>query len=241
MSEHDDIGENAGGKTLVAEYVLGLLDSQQHERVRAAIEADPRLAREGAFWRARFAALDNEFVEAAPPAHVADAIEARLFGTPEAEARRGGLWESLAFWRGLAAGALAVAVVAAGFSLVNMRPQSSADLAVELVAALEAEGTNVKFLAFYDSTTGALRLTGLSGEAGPNQDFELWAIQGENAAPVSMGVIEAKTHNVLTMTPQVAEDWGAGSMLAISVEPEGGSPTSGPTGPIVAQGMAMPI
>jgi anti-sigma-K factor RskA len=240
MSTDDDIGDSTGGRTLVAEYVLGLLGAPEHERVRAAIAADPRLAREEAFWRARFAALDSEFVEAAPPSHIADAIEARLFGGHEAQPARGGLWESLAFWRALTAGAVAVAVVAAGFSLVNLRPQSSADLAVQLVAALEAEGTDVRFLALYDSQTGAVRLTGLSGEAGPEQDFELWAIQGGNA-PISMGVIEGGQHSVVPMSPNVAEGWGEGSVLAITLEPEGGSPTGQATGPIVAQGTATPI
>lgn len=240
MSTHDDIGESTGGRTLVAEYVLGLLDAREHERVRAAIEADARLAREEAFWRARFAALDSEFVEAAPPAHLAGAIEARLSDAPEEAAPRGGLWESLAFWRALAAGAVAVAVVAAGFSLYSLRAQSPAELAVQLVAALEAEGTNVEFLALYDPANGQLRLTGLSGMPGPEEDFELWAIQGGNA-PMSMGIIEGMSHNVMSMSPDVAQDWGQGSVLAITLEPEGGSPTGDPTGPIVAQGVAMPV
>lgn len=240
MSTDEDIGEERGGRTLIAEYVLGLLDASEHERVRTAIVADPRLAREEAFWRARFAALDSEFVETVPPPHVAEAIEARLFGAPQVDARSGGLWESLAFWRALTAGAVAVALLAIGFSLFNLRPQSSADLAVQLVAALEAEGTDVKFLALYDGATGNLRLTGVSGEAGLDQDFELWAIQGGNT-PISMGVIEGHAHSVMPVTPNVAAGWGEGSVLAITLEPEGGSPTGGPTGPVVAQGVATPI
>ena len=77
-----------------------------------------------------------------------------------------------------------VAVVAVGFDIAP-RPALTGQ---ELVAALEAEGSNVKLVAFYDESAGTVRLAALSGDAVPDKDFELWAIKGSNA-PQSMGVI----------------------------------------------------
>jgi anti-sigma-K factor RskA len=239
MSSDEDIGGESG-KTLVAEYVLGLLDAPANERVRRQIEADPRLQREEAFWRSRFAALDSEFAEEMPPAHAGAAIEARIFGDEKPAGFWTDLWNSLPLWRGLAAGALAVAVVAAGVSLTRMAPQTPAELAVALVAALEEEGSDVRFLALYDPQQGMLRLTGLSGAPGTDEDFELWAIE-EGAQPVSLGVVVAGGHSVVGLPAAASAGWGEGSVLAITLEPEGGSPTGQPTGPLMAQGVATPI
>ncbi|KKB06972.1 hypothetical protein VE25_20185 [Devosia geojensis] len=240
MTSDEDIGEEPGGRTLVAEYVLGLLDTPTNERVRRAIEDDPRLQREEAFWRARFSALDNEFAEETPPAHVGSGVEARLFGEDRPAGFWPTLWNSLPLWRGLAAGALAVAVVAAGISLTRMTPSTPTELAVALVAALEEEGSDVRFLALYDPEDGMLRLTGLSGTPGTDEDFELWAIE-EDGQPVSLGIVEAGSHNMVRMPPAASAEWGEGSVLAITLEPEGGSPTGQPTGPLMARGVATPI
>lgn len=240
MSEDPNSDGVEGGRTLVAEYVLGLLDAPTHERVRREIASDPRLAREETFWRERFSQLDEEFAEETPPAHLAGAVEARVFGGGQVDDLRTGLWNSLAFWRGLAVGAAAVAVVAAAVSLNLMAPRSSADLAVQLVAALEAEGSDVRFLALYDSAQGTVRLTGLSGTHGTDEDFELWAIE-DGQQPVSLGVVEAGGRSIVRLPPRVSADWGEGSILAITLEPEGGSPTGQPTGPLMARGVAMRI
>jgi anti-sigma-K factor RskA len=140
-------------------------------------------------------------------------------------------------WRGLTAGALAVAVAAIGFSLVRPAPDV-ASLTTQLVAALDAEDSDVRFVALYDGS-GAVRLTALSGEAVPNRDYELWAIQGGD--PISMGVVSVADRNTVMIGPEVMEGWGEGSVLAITLEPEGGAPGGVPTGPVVAQGAVTQI
>ncbi|SHF29554.1 anti-sigma factor [Devosia limi] len=236
-SDHSD-DPSGGQNALVAEYVLGLLDSAEHQRVGRLIEADPALRAERDFWVNRFAALNTQFEEVAVPGHLLARIEARAFGdaAKPAPAR---LWDSLMLWRSVAAGALAVAVVAVGFSAFQPTPTSSA-LAVQLVAALEQEGSDVKFVALYDGATGMVRLTALSGEAIPDRDFELWAIQGDNK-PVSMGVIPVNARSAIGLSPEIAAGWGEGSILAITLEPKGGAPDGDPTGPVVAKGAVTPI
>jgi len=237
MSTDDDIGgDHDGRNALVAEYVLGLLSVAEHERVTRLIETDAALRAERDFWIARFSALDGQYGETPVPAHLYAAIEARAFGAPAP--KRVSLWENLMVWRGIAAGALAVAVAAVGFNLMQPAPDVGT-LTTQLVAALEAEGSDVRFVALYDGS-GTVRLTALSGEAVPDRDFELWAIQGDNA-PVSMGVIPVGGPSAVSISPEILAGWGEGSVLAITLEPEGGSPSGAPTGPIVAKGAVTRI
>ena len=239
MSTGDDSdGDLEGRNAMVAEFVLGLLPAGQHERVARLIEADSRLRAERDFWQSRFSALDDQFEDVTPPRHLLGAIEARAFGEAMVVGPVTRFWNSLNLWRGIAAGALAVAVAAVGFNLVQPAPDVSS-LTTQLVAALEEEGSNVKFVALYDGT-GNVRLTALSGDAVPNKDFELWAIQGGNN-PVSMGVIPVSERSSVAVTPEVLAGLGEGSVLAITLEQAGGSPDGQPHGPIVAKGAVTRI
>ncbi|TIW86094.1 MAG: anti-sigma factor, partial [Mesorhizobium sp.] len=56
-----------------------------------------------------------------------------------------------------------------------------------LVASLAADGSDVKYLAVYDSERHEVSLSHVSGALASGKDFELWMIEGKNA-PVSMGV-----------------------------------------------------
>ena len=238
MSTSDDIGgDHEGRNALVAEYVLGLLSASEHERVGRLIENDQNLRAERDFWVSRFAALNAEYEETPVPAHLYAAIEARAFGDVVRVGRSLPWWESLMVWRGIAAGALAVAVAAVGFNL--MQPRFDANtMAVQLVAALQAhEGSGIEFVALYDEGSGQVRITSLKGAAVPDKDFELWYINGDQPA-VSMGVIPVNERREITVDPAVI---GPGTVLAVTLEQPGGSPTGVAQGPIVAVGSATPI
>lgn len=236
MSTGDDIGGDFEGRNaIVAEYVLGLLSPSEHARIGTLIDNDQGLRADRDFWVSRFASLNDEFAETPVPGHVYAAIAGRVFGT---QARSPSFWENLMVWRGIAAGAVAIAVAAVGFNLLQPAPDVGA-LTTQLVAALEEEGSNVKFVALYDGS-GNVRLTALSGEAVPDKDFELWAIQGGNN-PVSLGVIPVSERSAVEISPDVMAGWGEGSVLAITLEQKGGSPDGNPHGPIVAKGVATKI
>jgi anti-sigma-K factor RskA len=239
MSTSDHIGGDFEGRNaLVAEYVLGLLSASEHERVGRLIEADQNLRAERDFWVSRFAALNAEYEETTVPAHLYAAIEARAFGDVVRAGRPAvSFWESLTVWRGIAAGALAVAVAAIGFNL--MQPRFDANtMAVQLVAALQAhEGSGIEFVALYDQGSGQVRITSLKGTAVPDKDFELWYINGDQPA-VSMGVIPVNERREIPVNPSVI---APGTVLAVTLEQTGGSPTGVAQGPIVAVGSATPI
>jgi anti-sigma-K factor RskA len=236
-------GDHSGGdrdedKLLVAEFALGLLHADEHERVARRIAADPALKVELHLWQSRLASLDSEFAETPAPAGAFGRIEARLHGTTRRAP--GGLWESLMLWRAVAAGSLAVAAVAIGVNLMQPRVDPT-QFATELVAALKAqEGSGVEFVALYDADTGSVRLTSLSGEVAPDRDLELWYIKGDEPA-VSMGVIPVGQRTQIELDPDTRTKFGEGIVLALTLEQKGGSPTGVAQGPIVAVGAATPI
>ena len=67
MSTDDHIKDGEARNALVAEYVLGLLSSGEHERVGRLIENDQGLRAERDFWVSRFAALNEGRLSAARP------------------------------------------------------------------------------------------------------------------------------------------------------------------------------
>ena len=67
----------------------------------------------------------------------------------------------------------------------------------------------------------------------PGKSHELWALPEGGGAPVSLGLMPhtGDHHRVLTASQRAAL---AGSkQIAVSLEPEGGSPTGAPTGPVL--------
>jgi anti-sigma-K factor RskA len=238
MSDLGDISGGSEDEFLVAEYALGLLTPAEYETLGNRLRNEPALRADLRFWRARLASLDREFAEVAAPAGAWSALERRLFASSPAAARTG-FWNSLAVWRGFSAVAALAAIIAIGVNVATPRPDPNA-FAAQVVAALSAQGSNVSVVALYNASTGKLRLTSLSGAAVPDKDYELWAIEGANS-PKSMGLITVSGSNDMTLTPEELQGFGAGTTLAISLEPKGGSPTGQPTGPVVAAGKATLI
>jgi len=235
MSDDSDITGHNEDAFLVAEYALGLLKPDEYAALGARLRTDRALQADLRFWRGRLASLDGQFAETPAPAAVWSKLERRLFPATA----KAGFWDSLALWRGLSAAAAAIAVIAIGVNIVTPRPDANA-FAAQLVAALNAEGSNVQVVALYNATTGQVRLTALSGDAVPDKDYELWAIEGSNA-PKSMGVISISSRNDVKVAPDVLAGFGPGTVLAITLERKGGSPTGAPQGPIVAKGAATQI
>ena len=64
---------------------------------------------------------------------------------------------------------------------------------------------------------------------------ELWVIPA-GGAPRALGLIDPRTTGSLVAAPGGNPFIASGATLAISLEPEGGSPTGLPTGPVVLTG-----
>lgn len=235
IARDQDPPEREGDDLAAAEYVLGVLDAAEREAVSGRIEQQPDFARLVDAWEARLAPLGAAYAAVDVHPSVKAAIDRRLFASAPptvSPGARPSLWSSLTFWRGLttaAAVALAIAV-----AIPYLRPPVTAPEA-RYVASLAADASDVRYLVVYDEEDSRVSLAHVSGAKAAGRDFELWMIEGSNA-PVSMGVLPAGETIRITISPDVRAKLAAGAVLAISVEPTGGSPTGQPTGPVVAAG-----
>ena len=235
MSDDSDITGSSEDRFLVAEYALGLLKPDEYAALGARLRSDRALQADLRFWRGRLSSLDMQFAETPAPAATWSKLERRLFPA----AAKAGFWNSLAVWRSLSGAAAAIAVIAIGVNVMAPRPDANA-FAAQLVAALNAQGSNVSVVALYNAQSGQVRLTTVSGEKVPDKDYQLWAIEGSDA-PKSLGLLKIDARNDVTLPADVLAKFGAGTTLAISLEPLGGSPNPTPSGPVVAAGKATPI
>jgi anti-sigma-K factor RskA len=242
MTSVDTTGPEPEGDDIVAaEYVLGVLPADERVAAGRRIDIDAAFARIVDKWEVHFSPLAAAYEPVEAPAGVKPAIDRRLFAagaesTPQPRETGGGLFSSLAFWRGLAATALAALVLYIAVPLVIPPVQVPP---ARLIASLTPNQSDVSYLAVYDPASSEVSLSHVSGEHGAGHDYELWMVEGQNA-PVSMGVIPAGDAVRLPVEPNVKARLGKGIALAISLEPRGGSPNGKPT-EVVAVGALQNI
>lgn len=217
---------------LAAEYVLGVLPGPERDQVADRIARDEQFARLVAAWETTLAPLAADVTPELPPDRVWTGVEKALFEQPETQASGSGWWSSLAFWRGLAFGA---ALLAIGSLVYPQIADRSADDGSRLTATLQSDETADKFVAGYDRGSHELVLTALSQVPDAGRDYELWLIEGD-AAPVSLGVVPGGQSARVAVPEPLRAKLVAGNLLAVSLEPQGGSTTGAPTGPVVAAG-----
>ena len=197
---------------LAAEYVLGVQNLSDRAATETRIKRDPAFADLVTAWENRFAGLNDGFEEARAP-NLLPRIEARLF--PAAKSARPA---RLPMMRWLSGAAFAAALVLVGVAtLVPPRP--------DLVAVLATADNRLSYeVASYGDRLQITRVAGVPAVEG--QVHELWVI-APGAAPVSLGLLAEGPLVVTYPTPP------AGWVLAVSVEPTGGSPIGQPTGPVI--------
>lgn len=217
---------------LAAEYVLGVLPGAEREQVAARIGRDEAFAGLVAAWETKLAPLAADVTPEIPPERVWAAVEDTLFEQPETQTSATGWWSSLALWRGLAFGAVLLAVGSLVYQQIANRGAGEAS---RLTATLQSDQTPDKFVAGYDRGSNELVLTALNQVPDSDRDYELWLIEGD-AAPVSLGVVPGGQSARVAVPQSLRAKLVAGNLLAVSLEPQGGSTTGAPSGPVVAAG-----
>jgi anti-sigma-K factor RskA len=200
---------------LAAEFVMGTLALDARAATEARIKSDPALAALVTAWENHFADLNDAYGEVPAP-DMMPRIEARLF--PQAARARDN-------WLGWLSGALAAAVLAVA-AVIFLAPPPADN--APLIATLGEVGNPYVFEARYDGA--ALTVARISGpEPSTGKVHELWIIAPEEA-PVSLGLLGSDPLSIPYPMPP------AGWILAVSLEPTGGSTTGAPTGPVLATG-----
>jgi anti-sigma-K factor RskA len=210
--------------------------------------ADLRLLSDAEFraaverWQAMLAPLDDATPGVAPPSDAWTAIAAEIAPPPRRAAEstpgRSSWWDSLNLWRLLGIGGPVLAALAVALLVQPgaVSPPATVATGPALVATLADADGKPLIAAAYDPASGQVRFAPVaSSDAGAGKVPELWVIEGQNP-PRSLGVIDIAAGRSQTIPPGRLAGLKPGAVLAISIEPVGGSPTGAPTGPVIATG-----
>ncbi|MFC7879464.1 anti-sigma factor domain-containing protein [Isoptericola sp. NPDC057391] len=224
---------------LLPAYALDAVDDLERRAVERLLESDPDARR----------ALDEYLdvvaafaVEEEPPAHVRDAVLARVAGTPQAAQRRTatGTPATTAVrprrrWGLVAAAAAAVIAVAVPTTIAVQehreaaRWEAQADRVAQMLADPDARLVTAPVQGGGEATalvSGDDVLVSAEGMPAPGEghDWQLWIVADD--APVSAGLMPAASGGV----SRALVEGGAGHVVAVTLEPAGGSaqPTTDP-------------
>jgi anti-sigma-K factor RskA len=248
----NDLAGVTEAESLAMDYALGGLGRAERKAAEVRLASDAAFREAVARWQALLGPLDEATAPVTPPAALWQAIAADVQPARQTSksaaapaVRSAGWWHNLALWRAVGIGGPVLAAITV--ALLAMPPETMvAPAAINagpaLVATLaDAQGRPL-LAAAYDPATSAVRFApvaqGGADQAGPNQVKkvpELWVIEGQ-AAPKSLGVIDISAGSSHAIPRERLAGLKPGSILAISIEPVGGSRTGAPTGPIIATG-----
>jgi anti-sigma-K factor RskA len=235
MTDDNDINGLAG------EYVLGTLDDDERASVAARRLREPRLNEAIVAWERRLAPLTETTVPVAPPAALFPKIEDRIhrnsigFGEKDEIidlGRRMQFWRTTAFVASALAASLVVAIGAREF---QSKPKHN-----NLVAVLQKDAASPAFLVTVDVDDRVMTVRPVAAKPEPGKSYELWLVQDSLGTPKSLGVIDERHPTERPTLAAYKRDVIESATFAVSLEPEGGSPTGQPTGPVVFAGKLIP-
>ncbi len=206
---------------LAAEYALGALDGAERDAARGRAEDDPAFGRAVEAWNRRLAPLSRLTEDDDPPPDLWARIAASTSTAtviPLPAPRR-----TLRFWQSGAAAALAIAAGLAAFIVVRPPPPRA------VAVLMPANGASVLLAFAMPNGDLMVRPTGPLAQVPAGRDMELWALPAGATQPHSMGVLPAAGREIAGMPAM-------GTRILVSLEPEGGSPTGEPTGPVIYSG-----
>ncbi len=222
---------------LAAEYALGVVTGEALAEATRLNATDNEFREEALLWSGRFATLLDDVEAVDPPTDLLPAILARLPRVKIYPRTRPGnvtRWQAAtAAMTALAAGlALFIIVRPATVMVPAPRLETQRPDRAPMIAAISGE--NSKIVANWDGDRKLIIVPVEVAKTPGGQAHELWMIPSDGK-PRSMGVM-SEGSMVLDVTPKTADMFAVGTTFAISIEPQGGSPTGQPTGPVIASG-----
>jgi anti-sigma-K factor RskA len=182
-----------------------------------------------------------------PIASPAQAVDASNVIRLSAQARR---------WRNVAAAMTALAAALVAMLAVQvyqpemlpgaLRPKPRTQLvevktappaaAAQYVAVLQKDGSSPAFILTVDLATKNFTVRRVGATPEPGKSYELWLVSDRLQRPRSLGVIGSNDFTIRQALAAYDTDTVNRATYAVTTEPEGGSPTGLPTGPIVFTG-----
>jgi anti-sigma-K factor RskA len=225
---------------LAREFALGTLPWRVRRRMRVLMKTEPKLRQAVADWENRLSPLGQALPDVEPPKQVWEAVQMRLGHRPVAR----GWWASIGFWRGAAALAT-VASLTLALLLAMPAPEEDAAQTMMVVVMEDLQTKSPAMTVAWEPGEPAQRRLRVRvighAEMAPDTAWELWMLPGGDKPPVSLGLITTHEEQTVIVPETLADTLDAASGLAMSVEPSGGSPTGGPTGPVLYAGQCVKV
>lgn len=215
---------------LSAEYVLGTLKGAARRRFEQLLRQRADLAQTLYWWESHMHLLADTVPATQPPKKVWQNIENRLFSA--SKANHSNWWKSLAFL------STAMAVSLATFLVIQSpKPlEDTAPTAVALLATDKAEAGWLLDQTKHSPTDIEIKVLALASlQIKPDNAFELWLLPADKSKPISLGLLPQQGSSVFKVPEELIAQLATG-LLAVSLEPVGGSPTGQPTGAVLYQG-----
>jgi len=224
-----------------AEYVLGVLDADARAAVAQEVQTTDEAAAAVTLWQRRLMPLTEQIAGVTPGPYVWARIRDDLrLDVPSAAARpqqTRGLWNNLPLWHWLGIGATAVAVaLLVVVAVPRPEPAPLAASAGYMVSTIQQDNGITGWTATMDLDRARMIVVPAAPAAlASGHAPELWLIP-KGGKPISVAMIKPDAPTTITLDASLLAKLGPTSLLAVSVEPLGGSPTGQPTGAVIAKG-----
>ena len=240
---------------LAASYALGTLRGGARRRFETLARAHTVIRAQALIWQGRMSSVAELQPQAAPSQAVWKRIQNLVKADIEFKAMQAartavkpdkGWWSNLNLWRGLSSMGVGVAAVALmvgvnlnsintklGGEVQELNARLSATPEIQYVAVLADDKAAASMLVTFDPKTQRLTLKRVGGfQTAADKSLQLWALPQTGGAK-SLGVLG---NDAVVKLAATGNDVNV-PLLAISLEPFGGVPSSGgPTGPVLLKG-----
>jgi len=218
-------------EALAREFVLGTLSRRARRRFGRLVDEDETVA-------AAVYALEEQLLGlgwSLPPEAPSELVWQRI--SRQAGFGRADRQRTAAPWRSVAAAALLGLIVSsAAWWQERLRPPETVveTIALEPTVSLvaDADGNTLWVARVYSDLGRADVSVSTAPEAQGTNDYQLWVLGGDGT-PVSLGLLPQTGERRLDLSPTAVAALETGELLAVSLEPLGGSPIATPTGPVL--------
>ncbi|MGQ7843046.1 anti-sigma factor [Granulosicoccus sp. 3-233] len=251
------------------EYVLGSLRGTERDVFEKILAADEETRARVRWWQHQLAALDSRVAPVTPPPHLLPLIMSRIGtekhapGDTEQEElteqlttdavrqdtsdnvvswRRRPSRRSNTLWKTIAGLATAASIAMAALLLQSTTHDETVAPGPELNMISIVQDDSQESLWILSTRDGSNQLQVVALAPPPleaDRSFELWMVKPDDGGVSSVGLLPTNEGESLLLTLPLGT--AEAQQFAVSLEPSGGSPEAGPTGPVLFSGAIRTI
>jgi anti-sigma-K factor RskA len=206
-----------------AEYVLGTLSYAERQTVQDDLATNEQLREAVAWWEEHLVSINNLTPALKPHSRNLEAIKHRLGFTSKKS--------PVNWWRSWALVTSMACLVFVAIIVTDLPQTPDSEPASTLIVRNDAQ--EPLWIITIDWEKAALETEAFAVDApGANKSYELWLLTSATQPPISLGLLPVAGIKQARLE-QLQAGITSRHALAVSLEPEGGSPTGQPTGPVL--------